>query len=161
MESILKKHICKITAVAILFCISVLCTACGTQPKQSSVDLQEIYEQFLEEGSVPEMSLLSSERVKKLYGIDTSVCPQAIFATCNDGLRIDEIWLVEAETQDAAEEIETIARGRVNQLLHETENYLPDQYAVAKQAEVLRNGKTVALLISPDATKLAALFEKA
>ena len=54
-----------------------------------------------------------------------------------------------------------MAQGRVDQLMRETENYLPDQFVIAKQAKILRNGKTVALFISPDAEKMAALFKAA
>ncbi len=158
----------------LLICVFTLCSvfccaACGDafSPSQTAdapdraPDLQALYEQMLQTADVPEMFLLSPERVGKLYGIDAAACPQAVFATVENGLRIDEIWLVEAESEDAAVKIEEIARGRVEQLKRETGNYLPDQYAVAEKAQVLRSGSVVALLVSPDAETLAALLKTA
>ena len=81
--------------------------------------------------------------------------------TCEDGLRIDEIWLVETKDENEAKRIEEMAKKRVEQLMQETENYLPDQYAVAKQAEIMRKGKLIALFLSPDAAKMASLFKNA
>ena len=148
-----------VLVIVLLVCMILFCAACGSAEPERTIDLQALYNKLLQETDTPEMFLLSSERVNKLYGIDASACPQAIFATCSEGLRIDEIWLVEAGTEDNAKEIETLAKGRADQLMHETENYLPDQFVIAKQAVILREGKTVALFISPDASKMAALFK--
>ena len=157
-----KKHSFSSVIVIVLSLCSVLFfAACGNTEPAKALDLQALYDQLQQETDTPEMFLLSPERVNKLYGIEASTCPQAFFATCSEGLRIDEIWLVEAGTEDAAKEIETLAQGRVDQLMRETENYLPDQFVIAKQAKILRNGKTVALFISPDAEKMAALFKAA
>ena len=54
-----------------------------------------------------------------------------------------------------------MAKKRVEQLMQETENYLPDQYAVAKQAEIMKKGNLIALFLSPDAEKMASLFKNA
>ena len=145
----------------LLFCTVLCCAGCGsssgteTAAPAEAPDLQALYDGMTQTAEFPEMFLLSPERVAKLYGIDTAACPQAIFATVENGLRIDEIWLVEAESEESAGKIEEIALGRVEQLKRETENY---QYAVAEKAQVLRRGNVVALLVSPEAEALAALL---
>ena len=148
----------------LIFCTVLCCAGCGsssgteTAASAEAPDLQALYDGMTQTAEFPEMFLLSPERVAKLYGIDTAACPQAIFATVENGLRIDEIWLVEAESEESAGKIEEIALGRVEQLKRETENSLPDQYAVAEKARVLRRGNVVALLVSPEAEALAALL---
>ena len=74
---------------------------------------------------------------------------------------IDEIWLVEVKNENEANYIEKMAKKRVEQLMQETENYLPSQYAVAKQAEIIQKGNLIALFLSPDAEKMASLFQHA
>ena len=155
-----------LTVWMLLLCSLLCCAGCGASSAAKTAeapagvpDLQALYEQMLQTADFPEMFLLSPERVAKIYGIDPAACPQALFATVENGLRIDEIWLVEAETEEAAGEIEEIALGRVEQLKRGTENYLPDQFAVAEKARVLRQGKMVALLVSPEAEALAAMLQ--
>ena len=74
---------------------------------------------------------------------------------------MDEIWLIEAADEKAAEALLATARSRIEQICTETENYLPDQYAVAKAAQALRIGNSVGLFVSPDAKAMADLFTKA
>ena len=43
----------------------------------------------------------------------------------------------------------------------EMENYLPDQYAVVQQAKLIREGRLIALFVSPEAGTMEELFLKA
>ena len=61
---------------------------------------------------------------------------------------------------EQAEEILNIAKSHVEQVCSETENYLPEQYAVAKQARTLRIGSSAALFISPDAEAMEEIFRQ-
>ncbi len=124
-------------------------------------DVNELYARIQEKIELPEMIPLAEKRLQSMTGIDPAACPQALVAICGDGLRVDEIWLVEAADEDAAQAIADLANARVQQLATETENYLPDQYAVVSQARVLRIGSYAALFISPDAAQMEELFRAA
>lgn len=138
--------------LTLILCLGLLTAACGQE--SAPADLQKLYEQLNTGDEMPEMIPLSSKEMDSYYGLDVSACPQFAAGICDDGLRVDEIWLVEAENADSAAQILEAARARVEQLCSETENYLPDQFAVAKDARVLQIGNTVALLISPKAAEM-------
>ena len=142
--------------------LAALCllTACG-KTAAAHADLQKLYDTIVAREGFPEMLPASDNELRNFYGIDPDACPQAIVALCDDGLRVDEIWLLEAGSEDAAKALLSLAESRIQQVCRETENYLPDQYAVAKQSQALRIGSSVALFISPEAQELAASFRQA
>lgn len=146
------------TILMLILCLGLLTAACGQE--SAPVDLQKLYEQLSTGDEMPEMIPLTAKQMESYYGLDLSACPQFAAAVCDDGLRVDEIWLIEAESAERAAEILEAARAHVQQLCSETENYLPDQYAVAKDARVLQIGKTAALLISPRAGEMEQLFRE-
>ena len=137
----------------------LLLAACGSAPVQA--DLQEVYRQISDLEESEEMILLSEKRMKNNYGIDPESCPQAIVAVSGDGLRVDEVWLIEAAGEQEAKEIEALAQSRIQQVCFETESYLPDQYNVAKLGRVVRIGNYVGMFIAPNADDMEAAFRKA
>ena len=144
--------------------LAVLLTACGGQSGKSSrqaINMQEVYEQIGKKVELPEMMELSAKRMDKYYGIDTAACPQAVTMVNEAGLRVDEIWLIQAADEAEAQRIESVARSRIEQLCAETEQYSAELYKVAKNGQVIRDGANVALFISPDAETMAALFREA
>ena len=176
MDRMLKR-----TLMIALAALLLLTAACGAEkpqtdgtaaPKESAAaseaaqpaeekapaDLQQVYEQICALPEMPEMLLMAEKRISGVYGIDTENCRQAIVAVCGDGLRVDEIWLIEADSEESAEKLMALAEGRIEQICSETENYLPDQYAVAKQAKALRLGCYTALFLSPDAESMEQIF---
>lgn len=156
------KKLPKLTALCCFFAALILLTACGSKPVPAAhVDMQRIFEQIQALPDTPEMLLLSEKRMQTYYGVDPAACPQAVMAVSSDGLRVDEIWLVETSGEEAAKDLTAKAESRIKQVCTETENYLPDQYAVAKEGKVVRIGNNVALFVSPQAEALEKLFRQA
>ncbi len=147
----------KLTALLLALLLLAGCGGSGS----AAPDLQAVYDEAAGLPGAVEMIVLEPKRVNSYYGIDTDACPQAIVAVSGDGLRVDEIWLIEAADENAAAGILKAAQGRIEQLCGETENYLPDQYAVAREGQAIQKGKCVALFISPDSAAMAELFEAA
>ena len=144
----------------LLLLLVLLLPGCGSKSAQTA-DLKQLYDEIAGRGSLPEMMLLNEQRIRNYYGIDPASCRQLIMAVSEDGLRVDEIWLIETGDEKAAEELLAAARSRIEQVCAETQDYLPEQYAVAKNGQALRVGSSVALFISPDAKEMAQLFTKA
>lgn len=153
----------KLTEAALLCALALLILllpACGSTAG-GDADLSALYAQMEEKFALPAMSALSERQLERYYGIDTAACPQLVVMQCDDGLRVDEIWLIQAADEGAAEQLLALAQSRLDQLAAETENYLPDQYAVVRDSRALRVGSYVALLISPDAAEMEELFRGA
>lgn len=132
--------------------------ACGGE-KAKSVDLNAVYEGFQE--TLPEMMVLDEDLMMNLLGIPAEDCAQVVTAVCADGLAADEVWLIEAKDAQALERLKALAQNRLEAKAEETENYLPDQYVVVKQAQVVTQGNYLALLVSPQVDALKAAFEDA
>lgn len=94
-------------------------------------------------------------------GIDTADCTRYVVSICGDGMRADEVWLIEAKDDASLKRLQELAETRIQAKLDETESYAPDQYAVVQKAELLTKGKYLALLISPEVDVLKAGFEAA
>ena len=144
----------------LLLALALLLTGCG-EKSAAHADLQAVYDEIGTRLELPEMLLLSEKNIENYYGIDPAACSQLIAAISGDGLRVDEIWLIETGSEKEAEALLALAKSRIEQICAETESYLPDQYAVAKNAQALRTGTSVGLFISPDAKEMADIFTKA
>ena len=94
-------------------------------------------------------------------GVQTADCTKYKIAICAEGLRVDEVWLIEAKDQAALERLQTLANNRIQSKLDETVSYVPDQYPIVQQAQVLTDGLYLALFISPEVESMAAAFEAA
>lgn len=150
--------------IGILLALAALCSlaACGGKPSAPvSIDCAGLYEQLLALPEAGEMTPVSERRIQNYYGIDASSCKQLVMAVSQDALRVDEIWLIEAADEDSARALAQLAESRIAQLSAETQNYSPEQYAVASAGRVLQVGANVALFISPAADAMTALFQKA
>lgn len=157
----MKKTIQSLVIFAMLAALLLL-SGCQKKPEAAPhADFAALYAALTALPDAPEMVPVSEKRMLNYYGIDPAVCPQAMISRCSDGLRVDEIWLVEAQSDEAARKIKELAEARVTLVGQETENYLPDQYAVVKQAKIIQNGSSVGLFISPQADKMAELFQAA
>ncbi|MBR3475229.1 MAG: DUF4358 domain-containing protein [Oscillospiraceae bacterium] len=153
----------KLTESALLCALAlliVLLSACGGTAAKDA-DLSAVWARMEKKFDLPAMSALSERQLERYYGIDTAACPQLVAMQCDDGLRVDEIWLIQAADEEAAEKLLALGRSRLDQLAAETENYLPEQYAVVQNSRALRIGCYVALLISPNAAEMEELFRGA
>lgn len=128
--------------------------ACG---KSAPADLSALYTQM--EEYLPEMIVLDDSFRMSLLGIDANDCSQVITAVCGEGLRADEVWLIEAKDSAALARIKTLAESRMQGKADETESYVPEQYLIVKQGQILTKGLYLALLVSPEIGAMQSIFE--
>ena len=150
----MKKLIVLILAAVMLLSI----TACGGAEAQS-VDLQQIYSTY--ESTLPAMMVLDEGTMMNFLGISAEDCTQVVAAICADGLRADEVWLIEAKDTAALEKLTNLANTRLAAKMDETISYNPEQYLVCEQGVVLTEGLYLAFLVSPDVDTFKASFEAA
>lgn len=158
---------------ALIAALAMLLAACGAAPAPEtaapaaesqageSPDLEAVYHNFEETFELPEMAAVSEKRRDAILGIAPEDCLQAVTLLCGDSVRADEIWMIEAAGDDAADRIAELAQARLDQRAQEMENYLPDQLQIVKQAKLVREGRFIGLFVSPDADAMEEAFRAA
>lgn len=131
-----------------------------TEPSETTVDngvdLQALYEMLA--ADMPEMILLDETMMLNFYGIEPGDYVQAAVATCADGLRTDELWLIQAVDEDALARLKDLAQTRLRMKGEESITYSPEQYAVVEKAQILTDGLYLAVIVSPDVDALAQTY---
>lgn len=145
--------------VSLLMIVVLLCTtACGGN-EATSIDMNALYQSYTE--YLPEMIQLDDKAMMDMYGVDKTLCKQAIIANCTDGLKSDEVWLIEANDAESAATIAELAQSRVDREAQETKDYLPDQYKIVEKAQIIEDGNNVVLIISADVDAMIELYNSA
>lgn len=129
------------------------------EPEIDGVDLAALYETIAEQ--MPEMIVMDDTMLMNFCGIDASECAQYAAAISYDGLRTDEIWLIQAVSEEALDHIEEMANMRLKMKGEETISYSPEQYKVVEKAQIIRSDMYLALIVSPDVDALAKIFTEA
>ena len=150
--------------IAILLLAGILCfTGCAVQnaPETSTAapaprDMAAIYQQMSD--LLPEMTVLNEAMQLNLCGISAEDCLQAVVAVCSDGLRVDEVWLLEAKDEAALARLEKLAQARLVSLAEQTQSYSPEQYAVVKKAKLIKSGNYLILLTVPNVQELEGIW---
>jgi len=130
----------------------------GSDPTPLVLDVQGVYEKMTQAAQLPEMMELDADQLLDFYGIKAEYVKKAVVVVCKNSLRVDEIWVIEAADSAAAQEVEKKAKDRIAYRDEETVSYSPEQNAVVKKAQILRQGNYIALIVSPDVEALAQAF---
>lgn len=150
----------KILTLILVFSLVLSMTACGKKTEEpAAIDLNALYESYSQ--YLPDMFYPDEDTMMNFLGVNTEDCVQYQVAICAEGMRTDEIWLMEAKDDAALENLKQLAQTRIEAKLDETVSYAPDQYVVVEKAQLLVNGRYLALLISPDVDDLKSGFEAA
>lgn len=153
----MKKAIALILILSTLVCLS----ACGGSETANTepVDLNALYETYT--SSLPEMFVMDADTMLNYLGIQAENCVQVITAVSNDGLRADEVWLIEAKDSASLEQLKELANNRIQAKADETVTYSPDQYKIVEKAVVITEGNYLAMLVSPEVDSMKTAFEEA
>ena len=152
----MKKMICLMLALVLALSLA----ACGGKTEEvKNVDVNALYESFGQ--YMPDMFFPDDDTMMNFLGIDVKDCAQYKVAICAEGMRSDEVWLIQAKNASSLETLKKLAQTRIEAKKDETVSYAPDQYVVVEKAVVLTKGNYLALLISPDVDALQAGFEAA
>lgn len=149
---------------ALLLASVLLLAGCGggeTGDKTPvNIDVNKLYTD-LEALDMPEMVDINGDMMLSLYGIEQADVKQAKVTVCSDGLRADEIWLIEAVDADAASRVKALADNRMAQKDAESVTYSPDQNAIVKKALLKVEGNYVFYITSPDVDRMAEVVNDA
>lgn len=149
----------KVLSLLLVLALVLSLAACGGKEKTVDVDLDALFDSYSQ--YLPDMFYPDEATMLDFLGIDTADCAKYKVAICAEGMRSDEVWLIQAKDEAALKNLRQLAQTRIDAKKDETVSYAPDQYAVVEKAELLTNGLYLALLISPDVDAMKAGFEAA
>jgi len=145
----------KQTRMTLIIVFMLALIALAGHAETTGMNLTQVLESFkLGDDMMP----LIEEDLTDIYGIDVEDVVQFAAAIHDSGIKADEIVLVEAVDGDAAGRIEAALAQRLEDKLNELENYLPEEYAVAKACRVETEGNFVSMIVAPNAAELAELY---
>lgn len=149
----------KLLSLLLLAVMILTLSACGGGDKQSvkSADLKAVLAKFTFDGEMLEMD---ENDMLDVYGIQAADMKQFAATVNTSGIDCDEVVLVEAKDADAASRVKEALDKRYQAKLNETENYLPDEYAVIKTCSVVMDGNYVAMIVAPNAADLVKIYNE-
>ncbi len=131
----------------------------SSTPAPTVMNMQELFQQLTTK--MPEMLPMDETMMLNFCGVKAEDCKQAVMAVCGDGLRTDELWLLEAVDAEALARLEQKAQTRLQVKADEAATYSPEQLAVVQKAKVIVNGNYLIVLVSPDVDALEAIYRTA
>lgn len=129
------------------------------EPKTASVDLTAVKNAIVAGAGVSDPLDVPTARLESLYGIDTSLVKQAASFVTIEGAFPDEIVMIEAVSEEAAEMIQVFLGIRLSEVKEQSKSYDPENYALAQQCTVSRKGAFVSMFLAPQHAKMKAIFD--
>ncbi len=124
------------------------------------VDIETVKETIISELSITDARSLDSSRLLDLYGIkEEDVTASACFVTMN-AIFPDEVIMVNAVNKDKAQEIAEMLQTHLDAVKVQSQSYDAENYAIAQKCEVMTEGLTVALFLSPDQEAMVEIFNR-
>lgn len=145
-----------VMSVALCSCNISLGNEVGNQEEMSLVE--EIVAEIQKECELPEMTAISEDQLFQYYDIDKNDVANFSAYVSTDSMTKDEIVLIEALTESEACTIRDSLTAHHENLLEESKEYLPDEYEMIKNCEVVKDGIYIRLFISNDADKMEDIY---
>lgn len=121
--------------------------------------LADTYTAITANANVPKMWKVDNDLLLDLYGIQAQWCKQLEVYQCDNSMRADEIWLIEATDAEALAELKQKAEARLTAKDEESVTYSPEQNAIVKKAHLETYGNYLVMIVSPDVETITAAFK--
>ena len=132
----------------------------AAETPRAETALDRIYTRIGELDSDVLMMELKGDQLSYL-GLQPEDFRDGRFYVCSNGLKADEIWLVETENESAAQAMLSRARERIELRAATFDQYLPEESALARKGIAVTSGRWVGLFISENAEKMRDIFLEA
>jgi len=152
-------------AVCLFFALFML-TSCEKNKIESKSPAElpepsEIYAAIVKTAELPEMVELPQELFPYYYGIESDWFDSAVSYTCLDVLQPDEIVIVRAVSENAADDITEKLEARLAYKKKSAENYLPETIPFIRDGVIRQDGLTVSLLVSGEIDAIIRVYNNA
>lgn len=148
----------KTVLFSLLFALLLLCACGGNTVTAADASLQDISAELQSGFSASEVTVLNSEYMLLLYGLDAADCAEATAFRVAQPITPSEIILVRAVDEEAQKGIQETLDAYLRQLRDTTREYDAESYAIAEKSRVFTRGLYSALIYDAAQTELEAAF---
>ncbi len=147
----------RITAWLLLLAAALTLAGCGQKALKEG-SLAEIYADMRKENVLPPMIVVDADTAYDFYGIAPADYTESVMYIAEDSMRADEVLLFRAKDDEAAARIKAMLGERLTAKGNEAKSYSPEQYAIIQRGKLIVNGRSLALIVSPDVDKLTSVY---
>ena len=139
-----------------------LLTACGGDKKEEkNVDIPELWASMEENLELPMMMELGDDELDFLYGMKASDLLESYVARVPMmNVHATEFFLAKVK-EGKMDDVKSALENRQANLTQQWSQYLPDQYALVKDYQLVVNGNYVLFCIAEDADSVVNAFNEA
>lgn len=123
------------------------------------VALTDVRTAVIEGIGVSDPLMLEDGMLTDLYGITEDLLAQSAGFVTMSGTFPDEVIFTEAVDEAAALAIEEALQRRLDEVLVQSKTYDAENYALAQECNVVRNGLYVSLVLSPLRAEISDIYE--
>ena len=102
-----------------------------------------------------------ASKLDRYYGIAAEEVSEFAGCVSNSGTNQEEVILIKAADDAAAERIQGVLEQKYQSKLNENKNYNPEQAAMIEKCSVERSGLYVSMIISPEAETITKIYHEA
>lgn len=124
------------------------------------VDLSQVRTAIIEELAIEEPFMLETDSLLDLYGIGAESVKQSASFVTMSGTFPDEVILIEAVDEGAADTIEGCLQTRLDEVMIQSQTYDAENYALAQECEITRTGLFVTLILSPYHEEITEIYQQ-
>jgi len=155
-KQFLKKLILIITS-AIILTLSV--SACGAnKSKTAEISVSQVIDKVKQSADISQMKEGDAEKLKKLYGIDSSKLSEFALYTASSNIKADELLVIKVKDTKDIEDIKSRISDRIEKQSQSFKDYLPDEYSLIEKHVLKDSGEFILFDISKDSDKVEDSF---
>jgi hypothetical protein len=122
-------------------------------------DPSELYAAIADAAELPEMYRIPQELISDYYGIEPDWYISIVAYKCQDILRPDEIVIVKAVSEKAAEDVMARLEAWMAYKEKSAENYFSETVSSIHNGVIRQDGLTVSLLVASDIDSVINVFD--
>ena len=146
-----------ITVLFVVLTVSALFCACKNKGEEKR--LANVYSSIREQVHLSDMNDFQDvASLERYYGITAEEVVDFAGGINYSGVDQEEIVMVQASNEQAAEHIQTTLDNRRQSKYNENKNYHPDQVGMINRSRVDRNGMYISLFLSDNADQIREIY---
>ncbi|MFD3158107.1 DUF4358 domain-containing protein [Haloimpatiens sp. FM7330] len=148
-----------ITMILSIFALGTL-AGCGSSKKEvKNPSVGEISKKIGQSVDVSEMRKADSEKLKKLYGINSDELEGFDVYTASTNIKADEIAVMKVKDSNNVDSIKDKISKRVKKQGENFKDYLPNEYYLVEKHVLKNQGNYILFAISKNAQKIEDTFD--